>query len=475
MTITKWIAKSITNKWFYRAIAAFILNATIAGFTMPAAAAANDDRDVCYTAHGITQSDDKIAACTRVIASGALQGGDLALIYLNRGQSYLDIFEMGRALADFDQAIVLNPALAAAYDGRGLVYRFHPDRAIVDFDEAIRLDPNDAKAYVDRGAAYRAKRDTERAVADFDRAIRLAPDDADAYRNRAMAYRAKGDLDRAIADFSAAIERNPKDQFAYLDRGLAYQAKGDLDHAIADYDTTIQRVPFSHAYEVRGTAYRQKGEFDRAIADYDQAIKNDPRDAAAYHGRGLARQAKGDMEGGAADLANAHALSTIFGLSIPAFTKLHIAVSLLALLSGAVVVLGMLLPWRLPVWTALFFVSTAVTSVSGFLFPLATLSSSFRFGVTTLAVLAVALVARWLGRLKGYWRWIYVVAVLTALYLNVYVGIMRAIFGSSFLQLLLPRQMEPPFAPVTLAVLAIFIALGIAALRQFSPPVRAAA
>jgi tetratricopeptide (TPR) repeat protein len=460
---------SVTTKWRYRAIAALF---GAVGFVVGIGSAqASDDRDACI---GAPNGDEKIAACTAAIAAGSWQGREFAPLYLNRGQAHLDYLDLNLALTDFNQAIRLDPALAAAYDGRGRVYQFHPERAIADYDEAIRLDPGNAKTYVHRGAAYRYAGDNERAIADFDTAIRIAPDNADAYRGRGMAYQNKGDLDRAIADFDAAVARNPSDKYAVFDRGTAYQKKGDFDRAIADYDAAIGLSPFTHAYEVRGSAYQAKGDLDRAIADYDVAIQRNPNDVDALRSRGLARQAKGDLAGGAADIAYARALSTVLGLSIPVFTKLHVAVSLIGIVSGFVVMLGMVIAKRLLRWTALFFASTALTTMSGLLLPSAPSSPSLPFGVLSLAALAIALVAIVRFRLAGHWRWVYVVAVLTALYLNVYVGIMEAIFNSSRLQLLLPRQIEPPFAVVTLTALAIFIVLGIGALRRFPAQARAA-
>jgi tetratricopeptide (TPR) repeat protein len=66
---------------------------------------------------------------------------------------------------------------ATAYRLRGVAYRDkgHLDRAIADFSEAIRLNPLLASAYHDRGVAYRAKGDQRRAIADHADAIRLDP------------------------------------------------------------------------------------------------------------------------------------------------------------------------------------------------------------------------------------------------------------------------------------------------------------
>ena len=68
------------------------------------------------------------------------------------------------------------------------------DRAIADYTEAIRLDPKNANAYSNRGYAYSDKGDTDRAIADFTEAIRLDPKFAIAYNNRGLAYGEKAKM-----------------------------------------------------------------------------------------------------------------------------------------------------------------------------------------------------------------------------------------------------------------------------------------
>jgi tetratricopeptide (TPR) repeat protein len=77
-----------------------------------------------------------------------------------------------------------------AYYGRGFVYDNlkQYQRAVADYDQAIRLNPEFAKAYANRGLAYTKLGQHLQAVKDFDEAIRLKPDFADAYGNRGNAY-----------------------------------------------------------------------------------------------------------------------------------------------------------------------------------------------------------------------------------------------------------------------------------------------
>jgi tetratricopeptide (TPR) repeat protein len=130
-----------------------------------------NDADQCQNG----SADERIAACTRAIDSGRLQGKELAAAYGNRGAAHKDKGDTSRAIADLNEAIRLNPHDAEGYRNRGIAHRLNGDldRAIENQTEAIRIDPNFARAYNARGVAYRYKGDIDRAIADFEEAIRL--------------------------------------------------------------------------------------------------------------------------------------------------------------------------------------------------------------------------------------------------------------------------------------------------------------
>jgi hypothetical protein len=162
-----------------------------------------------------------------------------------------------------------------------------------------------------------------------------------------------------------------------------------------------------------------------------------------------------------------HAMT--WGIPTDAFLQIHVALSLVGMVSGLVVLYGLLIGRPLAGWTALFLVTTILTCVTGF--PLAPpgIDPAQIVGVTTLVLLAAAVAARYLFGLAGAWRWIYVITAVTALYLNVFVGVVQAFQKISFLQPLAPTQAEPPFQITQLAVLAIFVVLGIVATVRFRP------
>jgi hypothetical protein len=157
----------------------------------------------------------------------------------------------------------------------------------------------------------------------------------------------------------------------------------------------------------------------------------------------------------------------ILGMSVSRFTTLHVILSLIGIASGVVVLIGMLVGRQLEGLTEVFLATTILTSVTGFFFPFTKLLPSHVVGIISLVVLAAALAALYVFDLAGAWRWIYVAGAVLALYLNVFVGVVQAFQKLSFLQPLAPTQSEPPFLVTQVAVLVIFVALGVVALRSF--------
>ena len=164
----------------------------------------------------------------------------------------------------------------------------------------------------------------------------------------------------------------------------------------------------------------------------------------------------------------------VFGMTLSTFTLLHVVISLIGIGSGIIVLAGLLTGKRLDGWTALFLATTVTTSVTGFGFPFDHLLPSHKVGMISLVVLAIAIPARYTFHLSGAWRKIYVIGAVLALYLNVFVLVVQGFLKVSALNALAPTQTEPPFLVAQLAVLALFVLLGVRAVKRFKDkPVRA--
>jgi hypothetical protein len=165
----------------------------------------------------------------------------------------------------------------------------------------------------------------------------------------------------------------------------------------------------------------------------------------------------------------------ILGMSIDTFLTIHVVLSLIGIATGLVVLFEMIRGRDLGIWTAAFLVTTILTSVTGFPLPPYGLDPPRIFGIVSLVLLALAVAGLYAFRLRGSWRWIYVVTAMMALYLNCFVAVTQTFQKVPFFNALAPTQTEAPFAIAQLALLVAFIALGFVSVRKFRPTPAAAA
>ncbi len=152
---------------------------------------------------------------------------------------------------------------------------------------------------------------------------------------------------------------------------------------------------------------------------------------------------------------------------LSALTLFHVVLSLVGIGSGFVVVYGFLVSKYFKGWTSLFLVTTAATSLTGFLFPFHHFLPSHGVGILSLIVLAVAIVALYRYRLAGGWRKTFAITSVIALYFNFFVLIVQLFLKVPALHDLAPTQSEPPFQIAQLVALVLFVVLGVRAAMKF--------
>ena len=161
----------------------------------------------------------------------------------------------------------------------------------------------------------------------------------------------------------------------------------------------------------------------------------------------------------------------VLGMSLANFTLLHVIISLIAIVTGLIVMFGLLGSKRMPGLTAIFLLFTILTSATGFLFPFTQLLPSHMVGILSLVLLAIACIALYGMRLAGIWRPIYVVTAMISLYLNVFVLVIQSFLKVPALHALAPSvpPAGPVFAVVQGIVLVFFVVVIVGAWRRFRP------
>ncbi len=159
----------------------------------------------------------------------------------------------------------------------------------------------------------------------------------------------------------------------------------------------------------------------------------------------------------------------LFGISLATFTVVHVTISLVGIVAGLFVMVGLLTSSQMRGSTALFLTTTILTSVTGFVFPFTKILPSHIVGIISLVLLGTAVFALYVRHIRGLWRPIFVVTAMLALYLNVFVLIIQAFLKVPALKALAPTQTELSFLIVQGAALLFFLTVTIAAAIKFRP------
>jgi len=137
--------------------------------------------------------------------------GSIVIVMLPHPFLSLQVLAQSKTFVQ-SQPHILSQLTAMDYYNRGVTKMLSGDYqgAIADFNEAIKLNPDLAEAYYIRGLTKGKSGDYQGAIADYNQAIKLNPDDALAYYNKACAYALQKNIPPAIENLKKAIGLDPK-------------------------------------------------------------------------------------------------------------------------------------------------------------------------------------------------------------------------------------------------------------------------
>lgn len=265
--------------------------------------------------------------------------------HFNMGSAFNERGEYEKAIAEFKQAIELNPRDHESYTSLGATYYRQGDMEQAEemFLKASSMHPGAFRARNNLGNVYSVRGETDRALQAYGEAIKIKPDFSEAYYNRGNAYKDTGQIERAIADFQKAIEFEPDFAMSHYHLGDCYAITGETVKAQASFETAIRFDPtlinarynlanlyyhqklYPQAIEqlrsvlsiepghveshyVLGSILVEKEKLDEAIQEYEEVVRIAPDHAEARNALGKLHVQKGAMAKGESEFKKALAL-----------------------------------------------------------------------------------------------------------------------------------------------------------------------
>ena len=268
----------------------------MAGLTASAAATVQTPEQDWARCRG-DSAEAVIAGCTAVIGASGLTDGERTEALSLRAAAYRVRRDYPHAIADYQEALRLNPRAIWAHRGLGKAYGASGDfrRAIGAYDIALSLAETElggagpqspehtgrlmrvGQILYDRGGVYEQLHEDERAMQDYRDGMRRVPQNADLGNALCWILAIRGEsLDEARSACDRALRIRP------------------------DHPPTL---------DSRGLVGLKQRRFQDAWNDYDAAVRVQPRGPSWLYGRGIAALRLGRTEEGRADIAAAEALN----------------------------------------------------------------------------------------------------------------------------------------------------------------------
>ena len=165
-------------------------------------------------------------------------------------------FDLGSFSSGSDKQEAAKPAPAGAAVSQAQGYATHAqmlaksgktEEALAEFNQAIELDPNNAQALYGRGLLYQGEKQDEQAIEDFTAASGLKPQQAEPLLGRAVSYIALDKFKEAAADLDEAVQADPQNAQIWSARGQAYERLGNKAKAAESYGRAIDLRPRDEA------------------------------------------------------------------------------------------------------------------------------------------------------------------------------------------------------------------------------------
>ena len=249
-----------------------------------------------YNPGNLYSRQDKLAEAVQQYEAALKAEPNYAEVHNNLGGVLLRQRRFDEAVAHYSAAARLKPEFLYYFNlANAFVDAGKPVEAVANYQQALRLDPGSSAAHHNLGLALQAQGQPDAAMAEFRAALKLQPDYESAEHHLANRLADAGRLEEAIAHYLAALRLDPNHAESYNGLGICYAMQGKLPEAERQFREAVRLNPdHPGAQSNLGNALGAQNKVDEAIPHYLKALALDPKDFQTHFNLGvsLLRQAQ---------------------------------------------------------------------------------------------------------------------------------------------------------------------------------------
>jgi serine/threonine protein kinase/tetratricopeptide (TPR) repeat protein len=154
--------------------------------------------------------------------------------HVNLGRTYLQLGRVPEALAEYKEAIRIDPKFVLAYANMGFAYLYQTgdvSSALPECQKILELEPGNAWAQDCLGMSYFAKNELPQAQAAFERAVAANPQGTLSRYRLAHTHRLQGNYQQALETLQQIQKVDPSETSVFYDMGVVYERMGDRQKA----------------------------------------------------------------------------------------------------------------------------------------------------------------------------------------------------------------------------------------------------